>query len=299
MVARTGLGNHIAAAALRNLFSPRTYLSKCTAPTTRRLLQALNRRYEVVRDYRRKLDFGLIERPHYGHCMLYAAHLARALGHGRISCIEFGVAGGNGLLAMERHAALVRAETGVETAVYGFDTGTGMPPPRDYRDVPYLWRAGDFRMDVPKLRASLSSAKLVLGPVEETVQDFFAREDPPPIGFIALDLDYYSSTAAALRILDADHRHFLPRVSCYVDDMIGDVDFALNEFTGALLAVKEFNAAHEAVRVAPVSGVRYFGDRVPMLWHEQVFVAHRFAHPDYATPIGDGGGATRHALGSE
>jgi hypothetical protein len=270
-----------AANALRNL------LFQEATPARLRVLRALDRRLGIVRDYRRRLDLGLIERPHYGHCMLHAALLARKLGHGRVASIEFGVAGGNGLLAMERHAELVRAETGVEVAVYGFDTGTGMPPPKDYRDMPYLWQPGYFRMDVPKLRARLKSARLILGPVEETVGRFAAREDPPPIGFVAFDLDYYSSTAAALRIFDEGHSHLLPRVACYFDDTVGDIDWAYNEFTGELLAVGEFNAAHEDRKIAQVRGLRWFPGHIPRHWHEQIFVAHLFAHPDYGKPISD------------
>ncbi len=165
--------------------------------------------------------------------MLQAAKLARKLGHQRISSIEFGVAGGNGLIAMEYHAEAVKAETGVEVAVYGFDTGKGMPPPQDYRDLPYLFQPGYFAMDVPKLRARLKFAKLVLGAVEDTLREFAERENPPPIGFISFDLDYYSSTVTALKILEIDRRYLLPRVACYFDDMVGDVDWAYSEFTGS------------------------------------------------------------------
>jgi hypothetical protein len=227
------------------------------------------------------------QRKHYKHCMLHAAMLARKLGHQHIASIEFGVAGGNGLVAMEQHAETVRARTGVDVVVYGFDSGQGMPPPLDYRDLPYLWQPGYFPMDVAKLKARLKSARLILGDVAETVRDFTAQENPPPIGFISFDLDYYSSTVAALKVLEADHRYLLPRVACYFDDMVGDVDWAYNEFTGELLAIKEFNSAHDDLKIAPVNGLRFFGHRIPKSWHEQIFVAHLFTHPDYVKPISD------------
>ncbi len=158
--------------------------------------------------------------------MLHAAVLARKLGHKRVAAVEFGVAGGNGLLAMERHAEAVRAETGVEVAVYGFDTGKGMPPPLDYRDMPYMWQPGYFAMDVEKLRARLAAAELILGDVAETLAYFVAREGAPPVGFVA-------------------------------------------------------------IKVAPVNGLRFFGNRIPQSWHEQIFVAHLFAHPGYGTPTSE------------
>ena len=47
-----------------------------------------------------------------------------------ISVIEFGVAGGAGLLSLERTAELVEARTKVQRGVHGFDTGVGLPNPQ-------------------------------------------------------------------------------------------------------------------------------------------------------------------------
>lgn len=248
------------------------------------VLRYLDRRLDFL-SYRDKVRWNVIERPHYGHCLLESAVIAKRLGVPRISAIEFGVAGGNGLLSLESHADRVRQETGIEIAVYGFDGGVGMPPPRDYRDLPYLWQEGDFVMEADKLRARLKSAQLVLEPVGESVASFCEKYHPPPIGFIAFDLDYYSSTVEALHILECEHRYLLPRVACYVDDMVGEVDRAYNEFTGELLAIREFNAAHADIKIAPVRGLRHYGGKLPSLWHEQIFVAHLFRHPDYGRPV--------------
>lgn len=250
------------------------------------LLRGLDRRLDLF-SYSTKLEIGSIERPYYGHGVLHAAQLAKRLGHSAVSVLEFGVAGGNGLLNLEMHAAKVTKETGVRVAIYGFDTGAGMPPPLDYRDMPYLWQAGYFRMDLEKLGRRLRQAKLMIGNVADTVDSFCEAEQPPPIGFISFDLDYYSSTLAALRIFTARHEYLLPRVACYFDDTVGDIDYAYNEFTGELLAISEFNATHPSIKIAPVRGLRFFGQRLPAVWHEQIFVAHLFEHPDYGRPTSE------------
>ena len=100
----------------------------------------------------------------------------------------------------------------------------------------------------------LRSAKLVLGPVEDTVRNFCELENPAPIGFIAFDLDYYSSTRSALSLLAAPHNYLLPRVLCYFDDTVGDIDMAINEYTGELLAIREFNDCREDIKLAPFGG---------------------------------------------
>ncbi len=249
-------------------------------------LRLLDQAFDFL-NYKDKIRYGSVDRPHYGYGVHQGALLARRLGLARTSAIEFGVAGGDGLLSLERHAARACKDTGVEVATYGFDTGMGLPPPQDYRDVPYLFERGYFRMDVEELKGRLTASTLILGDVGETVEGFCERESPAPISFIALDLDLYTSTAAALRILQADRRFLLPRVILYVDDMVGGADYAYNEHTGALLALAEFNAAHRNMKIAPVPGLRFIGKHVPQLWHEQIFVAHLFDHPDYGRPILD------------
>lgn len=201
--------------------------------------------------------------------------------------IELGVAGGEGLLALERHAELARRDTGVEVATYGFDTGSGLPPPEDVRDLPYLFQAGDYTMDIDRLRQPLKTSKLVIGDIARTVEGFCEQEDPPPIGFISLDLDFHSSTAAALGVLRAAHRLFLPRVVCYVDDMVGGAGEAYNEFTGPLLAIRDFNEEQPDMKIASAVGLRFISKHIPQVWHEQTFIAHPFEHPDYGRPIED------------
>jgi hypothetical protein len=77
----------------------------------------------------------------------------------------------------------------------------------------------------------------------------------------------------------------LPRVICYFDDIAGDCEAAFNIFTGELLAIPEFNAANDDVKIAECRGLRFSPDHIPSLWHEQIYIAHLFRHPDYQRPI--------------
>jgi hypothetical protein len=82
--------------------------------------------------------------------VVQGVHLAKVLGIDRVSVIEFGVAGGRGLLALERIADQVKSIFGVTVDVIGFDTGTGLPKPVDVRDMPNLWSEGFFPMDLSR-----------------------------------------------------------------------------------------------------------------------------------------------------
>ncbi len=86
--------------------------------------------------YKERVEWFLEKRPHYAYTLLQAATLAQRLSLPKISAIEFGVAGGKGLLNLEYHATKIEQLTGVEIELYGFDTGAGLPQPKDYRDLP-------------------------------------------------------------------------------------------------------------------------------------------------------------------
>jgi len=231
----------------------------------------------------------LMIRDHYHYGMQSAADLARVLGMPRISVIEFGVAGGNGLVAMEESARRITENTGIDFEIYGFDTGEGMPPPIDYRDLPYTWSEGIFKMDREKLEARLSTAKLVIGNVNQTVSSFFTDHDPAPIGFIGFDVDYYSSTRDALRVFSsAGDDKFLPRVFCYFDDVVGDNFEVHCEYAGELLAIREYNEANTDKKICLINGLSAkLGGFVG--WHVNIYVHHSFHHPQYNSRVRSAG----------
>lgn len=216
-------------------------------------------------------------RPQYFFGTLSAAFLAKALGIPKVSTVELGVAGGNGLLELERIGRELSAITGVEIEVYGFDSGTGLPKPQDYRDLPQMWKEGYYGMDVDRLRGRLTKAKLILGPVSETVPAFLGGTIAP-LGFVAFDLDIYSSTRDALRLFDAPTSKLLPRVHCYFDDIIG---FSHGDHNGERLAIDEFNADHDVRKLSKIYGLRYVLE-LDQVWTEMVYMLHAFDHERYS-----------------
>lgn len=251
-----------------------------------RLVLAVMRRLNLgSHELRCALD--LYPRPHYAYGVQQAADLARRLGMQRISVVEFGVAGGAGLVELTRMARKASAATGVRIEVYGFDRADGLPKPVDYRDLPYIWREGDFTMDVAALQRRVPECSLILGDIEDTVESFIDDNQPAPIGFVAIDVDFYSSAAAALRLFRGEHAYFLPRVFCYFDDTVGDQDQVLhNEFVGELRAIAEFNEESTAVQLTTINGLVH-KRAIPAPWHDSIYVLHRFEHPEYGQYIAD------------
>jgi len=229
--------------------------------------------------YEQRLTIGAVDRPNYGYCIFQAARLARLLKIARISVIEFGCGGGNGLVSAERHIDEVTKLFDVGIDLYGFDNGSGLPAPRDYRDMPHYFRAGLYEMDRASLERKLKSAKLVIGDIGQTAAHFLEQFRPAPIGCMFFDLDFYSSTRDAMTLLDGGSSYFLPRAFMYFDDIVGDDTWLCNEFTGERLAIDEYNRRHETRKICK----DYFvSNRYPnSWWTDLIYIHHDFAHPRY------------------
>jgi hypothetical protein len=229
-----------------------------------------------------QIYLGSLKRPQYAMGLYAAALEAKALGIERISAIEFGVASGHGLLNMEALARRLGRFLDVEIQVYGFDMGSGLPKPKDYRDLPYVFAEGDYLIDEQALRARLNGAGLYIGPVAENLH---MLDGAPPVGFIAFDLDLYSSTVDAMHIFDFPPATRLPHVICYFDDVLAP-DIALySEHTGELLAITEFNERNAGAKsVSPWASLKYTKLR-PAMWHAQMYIMQDFQHADYGRSL--------------
>jgi hypothetical protein len=228
---------------------------------------------------RAKVAFDLVVRRQHAYGLLKAADEARARGIGRVTAVELGVASGTGLLNMCELADRVTAETGVEFRLAGFDTGEGMPPPADYRDHPELYKEGWFPMDREALARSLpANAEVHFGPVAETVRPFAEGVGPDaPVGFATLDVDFYSSSKDALRIFEGRPEAYLPAVPVYVDDLSLPTH---TRFAGELLAIREFNEAHELRKLDwdwNIRNTRVFKNAE---WLTHMFKLHVLDHPE-------------------
>src|SRR3990167_3390399 len=155
-------------------------------PGLRRLLRAFSPAFLLSRLFRplpgslaTQIYLDSLDRPPYAYGLFVAALQAKLLGYERMSAVELGGAGGNGLVTLEALARRIGRHFGVRIQVHGFDSGQGLPRPEDRRDHPYLWRQGDYAMDEAALRARLTEARLWLGPVRDTLAEFLRRETDP------------------------------------------------------------------------------------------------------------------------
>jgi hypothetical protein len=234
----------------------------------------------VFGNYRTKIAFDLIPRQFYAFGLLAAADTAKRFGIKSLTAVEFGVAEGTGLINIGEIAERLGYETGVEFQVFGFDSGKGMPPPQDYRDHPELYREGDFPMvDCQGLQRRLPrNTRLILGELRDTVPAFARSLSPrAPLGFVSVDVDYFSSTTEALKLLiDPDPLKYLPTSMVYFDDID---DWSANDWCGELLAIHEFNQCNplRKLRHDPFLVARRVIKHA--VWHEQVFVLHVLDHP--------------------
>lgn len=237
--------------------------------------------------YRRKIDWDLVVSQPIAYGVLKAADLAKQHGLSSVTLVEFGVAAGGGLMNMAKIAEGVTSETGVRFEIHGFDTGKGMPAAVDFRDHPELYQQGDFVMDVEALRAILPpNVTLHLGELPETIPPFLdALDRSAPIGFVSVDVDYYSSTVLALEALKGGADLYLPWALVYADDINLEPH---NSKAGELLAFAEFNAAMpmRQIEVHPFFEKWRIFQRA--IWVRQMFFLHVLDHPRRAQPAPTG-----------
>lgn len=239
---------------------------------------------------RSKIYFDLLPRQANAFSLLTAADQARARGLSRVTVIEFGVANGAGLLNLSSLASLVTEETGVEFSIVGFDSGTGMPPPRDYRDHPEFYREGDFPMQSPdELRKNLpANVNLIVGEIAETLPTFVDDlTSVAPVAYVAVDVDYYWSTVSCLELFAGDPELYLPTTILYLDD----IQFpGHNRWQGELLAVDEFNERHEMRKITPYNFLRASRLFKRPIWIDLMYTLHVLDHPSRTAASQLGGG---------
>ncbi|WP_407557629.1 hypothetical protein [Winogradskyella sp. 4-2091] len=228
--------------------------------------------------FRSKVLYDLVLRPHHAYSILKAADQAKARGFTEISILEFGVAHGSGLMNMIKVAEKVTNTTGIKINIYGFDTGKGMPEPIDYRDHPEYYNTGDFPMNRDLLEERIKGkAQLFLGPIKETLKEFLtSTSSKTPIGFVSIDVDYYSSTMEVLELFKEDPNLFLPLTYIYFDDIFMENH---NDKSGELLAIKEFN---ETQKLRNISYHKFLVNKRLFKnsnWTKQIYYFHVLDHP--------------------
>lgn len=268
----------------RSIFSEFSYIHHIpVVDEEKHLVEIVSREQAFWKKY---FDEEKLPRMHYAYCIYMAALEAKTLGYEQISVIEFGVAGGQGLMNCEFHAKAVSRLIGVDIQIYGFDLGNGLPNENSgYKDMIHLFKGGDYKMDVEKLITRLEKAKLVLGDLKDTTKTFVDEYAPATIGCMLVDVDYFSSALPILEFIkNTDRDKFLPRIYMYWDDISPEY-----EFQGESLAIHNFNESNEMIKIAPEK--EYYQN-----YRQKTKICHLFKHLKYNenSDVYIGKGSLRH-----
>jgi hypothetical protein len=258
--------------------SPHFWLSHLTDGLNAPMhILALAAGVSLVGNLRARIAFDLFERRPYAFGILTAADTAARLGVKRIAAIEFGVASGVGLRSMSRIAQAVSKDTGVAIDVVGFDTGRGMPAALDYRDHPEQYFEGDFAAPDPDAlaRSLPENTRLMVGNTQENIGRFISEYEGA-IGFVSVDVDYYSSTKVCLELLASQNVRCLPWMPVFFDDVLLN---SHNPWCGELLAISEFNDENSARKIAPYTALRDIRIMKSASWIRQMYSLHVLDHP--------------------
>jgi hypothetical protein len=117
-----------------------------------------------------------------------------------------------------------------------------------------------------------------LGELKDTIGEFVEKRlhASQPIGYVVLDVDYYSSSLQALKIFNGPAASYLPLTVLYLDDIGEDHH---NPYAGESLAINEFNAANEFRKTCRhdfFESSRIFRRAT---WLKHIFYLHVMDHP--------------------
>ncbi len=231
-----------------------------------------------VGSWEQKALFDALPYSQYAAGLQIACRYADTFGVKKFTAIEFGVAGGNGLVSLASHAQQIKQRTGIEVHVVGFDSGVGLPAVEDWRDAPWLYGPGDYPGDPYALQRRLEGrAELVLGEIRCTFHEWLRGEGRAPIGFISIDVDYYSSTVGILDgLASCNAEALLPIASVYLDDILC---FGVPRCTGELAAMEVFNRNNPTRQFDRADWMSEFRPYREALWLRRVFDLYCFDHP--------------------
>lgn len=154
----------------------------------------------------------------------------------RECCIEFGVYGGGSLKFFSKR---------IKQQFYGFDSFNGLE--NSFGGVDALLR---FKRNGKKPRFLPHNVQLVIGKVENTLENFLRTNSDLSINFLHFDMDVYEPTKYALRAI----KPFLKAGTLILfDEVIGNVNWE----RGELLAIEETleRDSYEWVAFGPNQGL--------------------------------------------
>ena len=220
-------------------------------------------------------------RPHYETILLETCLEAIKLGYKEVTVLELGVAGGNGIISLEKYKKKIETLYNLKINVYGFDSGKGIPFSNSEFDLPFHWKQGDFKTNQKKLE-QITTSKIIYGDIKDSVDEFIKCE-PKNIIAIFFDMDLYTSTKNFLNQIDKLQGYLCPRVYCYFDDIFNPNHW-INKHVGEQLAIEEFNSEKKNLKIglAPDS----INDFKFPLAKGQLFMLNHFNHKDFKKYIG-------------
>ncbi|MDC0944661.1 hypothetical protein OAR82_02300 [Candidatus Pelagibacter sp.] len=219
-------------------------------------------------------------RPHYETILLESTIQAQKIGYKKVSVLELGVAGGNGILSLENYKKKIEKFTNVKIEIIGFDYGEGLPKIANKFDLPFIWSEGEYKIDKEKLKSKINS-KIYFGDIKETFKEFI-KTDPAIISTIFFDFDFYSSTKNFLNEIPLNKNYFCPRVYCYFDNVFSKFHY-INEHNGELLAIREFNDENNDFKIG--KSLNNLNDFKFPLGNDKLYSLHNFNHKNYFKSI--------------
>ena len=118
------------------------------------------------------------------------------------------------------------------------------------------------------------NTEVIYGEISSSLEKIKGKLDyNRKLGFVSVDVDYYSSTLDCLKVFELEADCYLSKVTVYFDD-VNNIDH--NEFCGELLAIKEFNQLDIPRKLAKYNQLKNWRIFKNALWLDQMYFCHIF-----------------------
>lgn len=225
---------------------------------------------------------GSLPRPYYALGMLLAANQALNLGLNKISVLEISIDDYSGLQDLFQHKLDIESVMPITFEIIHLNAGSKnfnkCNNIRDRLDFFNLMKSSTIKKNIKKN----SDIKIYKKNFVKDL-DLIKKNLKNPLGFIIFDVNNFTLTNEAFKILNISPKKILPKPLLYFDHF-----YRSSEFEGEFYSIKKFNDKN---KFRKISDILELPEQLSTSWNKWIYLAKRmkyfinFKHPKFKYKI--------------
>ncbi len=225
---------------------------------------------------------GSLPRPYYALGMLLAANQALNLGLNKLSVLELSIDDYSGLQDLLQHKVDIESVMPIKFEIIHLNAGrknfNKCNNIRDRLDFFNVIKNSTIKKNVKK-----NSDIRIFKKNYARDLDLIKKKIKNPLGFLIFDINNFTLTNQAFKILNISNKKILPKPLLYFDHF-----YRSSEFEGEFYSIKKFNDKN---RLKKISDILELPEQLSTSWNKWIYLAKRlkyfinFKHPKFKSRI--------------